>query len=316
MITEEESLLIKLILKLQEPIPQYVLGCIPTIATIGTAPDDGLIRKILWMLRCLGCPFTGLFYFCNIGTDEIAMSAYWLQSRNFVVKKGCIRFRPFGHHSMELLPNPDQEEIMRECIAEASILDRLSSLASAYYILVGIFAGLARAIGPCIRGDWPYIPIALAWTLPAIYVRVLGGKVVFKDPRKKLGDDAIFVMALEEDKFNAKNAHAVLTIVLSVVIPWTSVFLAYFTPPIGFGCRSKYLTVFCSIWTFNSIIAYIFHIRGEKTVSGNRFIYCLFCTSGAIIAVLFTVLAFLSNSPSWWIKLFGETCDNSKACTP
>jgi len=315
MVTEEESSLLNLILKLQEPVPQYVIGCLPTIATIGTAPDDGLIRKILWMLRCLGCPFTGLFYFCNVGYDEIKMSAYWLTSRSFIAEKGGIRYRPFGHHAKEILPTPDQEEIMKECIAEASILDRLSSIASAYYILVGIFAGVARAIGPCVKGDWPYIPLALAWTLPAIYVRVLGGKVVFKDPRKRLGDDAIFVMALEEDKFNAKNAHAVLTVVFSIVTPWISVFLAYFTQPMGFGCRSKYLTVLCSIWTFNSIIAYISHIRGEKIVSGNKYIYCLFCVSGAIIAVLFTVLGFLSNSPSWWVKLFGEICDNSNACT-
>jgi len=315
MITEEESLLLKLILKLQEPVPQYVLGCLPTIATIGTAPDDGLIRKILWMLRCLGCPFTGLFYFCNIGSDEIAMSAYWLTSRSFMAEKGgIIRYRPFGHHAMEFLPTLDQEELMKECIAEASILDRLSSLASAYYILVGIFAGIARAIGPCIRGDWSYIPLALAWTLPAIYVRVFGGKVVFKDPRKRLKDDGIVVRALEEDKFNAKNAHTVLTITFSIVVPWISVFFAYFTQPIGFGCRSKYLTVLCSIWTFNSIVAYISHIKGEKIVSGNKYIYCLFCTSGAIIAVLFTVLAFLSNSPSWWIKLFGISCDTSKTC--
>ncbi|CAG8750238.1 7826_t:CDS:1, partial [Funneliformis mosseae] len=34
----EKSHVLKLIGKLQEPVPQYILGCLPAIATIGVAP--------------------------------------------------------------------------------------------------------------------------------------------------------------------------------------------------------------------------------------------------------------------------------------
>src|ERR1700722_8698897 len=164
-----------LIQTLQEPAPQYVLGCIPAIATVGTAPDSGLGYKMLWIFRCLGCPFSGLFYFINIShNDSIAMSTYWLTSDQFMIRNECgISYRPFGHYAMEIEANDQDETVIKllnECMAEASVLDRLSSLASAYYILVGIIAGLIKAIhiGPCNEEDWPYLPLALAWTVPAI----------------------------------------------------------------------------------------------------------------------------------------------------
>src|SRR3954451_18271282 len=143
-LSPSELSLAKFIVKLQNLVPQYVLGCIPAVATIGATPVDGLPNKLLWMLRCLSCPFTGLFYFWNIGNIDRAMNAYWLDSRNFIEIKGDeVKYRLIGHHAKELVKSSitlDQKDYMRECIAEASVLDRLSSLASAYYILIGIFA--------------------------------------------------------------------------------------------------------------------------------------------------------------------------------
>ncbi|CAB4398510.1 unnamed protein product [Rhizophagus irregularis] len=342
----EETLLLNLIFKLQDPIPQYVLGCLPAIATIGAAPDNGLMNKLIWIFRSLGSPFSGLFYFCNI--NEKGMCAYWLPSDSFIQNGNTILYRPFGHHAMELDLTPNQKKYMRECIAEATVLDRLSSLASAYYIIVGIFAGIARATGavgnPCIIKDWPYIPLALAWTIPVICVRVFNGRVVFKDPRHKFyfeepkeeeseeseeertEKDEIEIMEikveengrneskrirvkkLKEDMLNSKIAHTMLTAAFSVLMPWMAVFMAYFTKPIGFACRSKYLTVVCSIWTINSLLAYILHLRGEKSVSGHKYIHGWFCLCGVIITILFTLLGLLSNTQLWWINLFGNSC--------
>jgi hypothetical protein len=279
----EETLLLNLIFKLQDPIPQYVLGCLPAIATIGAAPDNGLMNKLIWIFRSLGSPFSGLFYFCNI--DQNGMCAYWLPSDSFIQNGNPISYRPFGHHAMELDFTPDQKKYMRECIAEATVLDRLSSLASAYYILIGIFAGIANATcslgNTCTIKDWPYIPLALAWTLPVICVRVFNGRVVFKDPRHKFqfeelkeedGEESeeernekdeieieiisevkddergrnenkkIRVKKLKDDMLNSKIAHTILTAAFSILMPWMAVLLAYFTKPIGFACRSKFLT--------------------------------------------------------------------------
>ncbi len=81
----------------------------PAVATIGTAPYNGLIQKLLWIFRCLCCPFTRLFYFCNIKSDPIAMCAYWFSTKHFVHAHGNnvqgnfqgdqIEYRPFGHYA-------------------------------------------------------------------------------------------------------------------------------------------------------------------------------------------------------------------------
>ncbi|RIA85798.1 hypothetical protein C1645_781140 [Glomus cerebriforme] len=306
--------LTKFVRSLQDPAPQYVLGCLPAIATIGAAPDNGLINKLLWIFRCLGCPFTGLFYSCNINSDPISMSTYWLASDQFIKNGNKIPFRPVGHYSMEIAAKEQDEiviKLLNECIAESSVLDRLSSLASAYYIFVGVLAGITKAIriGPCTEEDWPYLPLALAWTLPAIYKRVFGGKMVVNDPRNTLRDMLIIVRELPHNKKSAQDAQVLITFVLfSLMIPWISVLLAYFTRPMGYGCRSKFLTVLCSIWSFNSIIAYISHISGEKFVSGNRLINGWFCLSGVIISILLIMLGLLSHTQTWWVDLFGDSC--------
>ncbi|RIA96700.1 hypothetical protein C1645_815009 [Glomus cerebriforme] len=320
--------IINFIHSLQEPVPQYVLGCIPAIATMGAAPSSGLLNKLLWIFRCLGCPFTGLFYYCNINNNPIAMSAYWLDSDQFVKKENGnenveskIKYRPVGHYAMDIASEKEQEEnvvkLLRECIAESSVLDRLSSLASAYYIFVGILIGITKAInaGQCTGSDWPYLPLLLAWTLPAIYKRVFGGKMVVNDPSVILrggGNTKELVVRVKELQYNkksAQDARVIITLVLfSMIIPWITVLLAYFTRPVGYGCRSKYITVLCSIWSLNSFVAYVSHISGEKFVSGNRFMNGWFCLCGVIIAILIIILGLLSHTQSWWIDLFGNVC--------
>ncbi|GBC09357.1 hypothetical protein RclHR1_00880011 [Rhizophagus clarus] len=319
-----------LIHTLEDPAPQYVLGCIPVIVTIGSAPDNGLGNKLLWILRCLGTPFTGLLYTLNIKNDLMPMTTYWLNSNRFKEDGKTIPFRPFGHHAKEIILSDQDPQVIKsleECIAEASPLDRLSSLASTYYVFVGIFAGLTKAmhIGHCTEEDWPYLPLALAWTLPAVYKRVLGGKVVVRDPRERLeilerdpceriekseNKAYIVVRDILDHVKNPKDASIfVITFVLfSLIIPWITVPLAYFSRPIGYGCRSKYLSLLCSIWTLNSTLAYISHVLGEKTVYSRRFLNIWFYFSGIIVAILLLLLALLSRTRSWWVDLFGESC--------
>src|SRR5688572_3805114 len=102
-----------------------------------------------------------------------------------------------------------------------------------------------------------------------------------------------------------------LTATASIVIPWITVILAYFTRPIGYGCRSIYLTGICSVWTLNSLIAYILHVKGEENVFGYQSIHGLFCISGAAVAVFLFLLGLLSHTPEWWVHMFGHACDTS-----
>ncbi|CAG8649661.1 19084_t:CDS:2 [Cetraspora pellucida] len=268
---------------IQNPIPHYVLVCLPAVATIGTSPYTTFKKKIFWTLRCLGCPFTGLFYSCNTANNDTAICAYWLSSVHFRVNGNenntspiC---RPVGHYSMIINPTTEQKVKMSHCVSNPSMLERVSSGVSFYYICVGIFIGISRVIGPCTQADWPYISLALGWTLPAVLKRVRGGKVVINDPRRVLEDEQILVNRypkIDVDDKNVTDTHVTLTAFASILIPWIVVLLAYFTPPVGFGCRSKFLSVLCSIWTVNSIIAYFYHIFGkEKYVSELVSLLCL-----------------------------------------
>ncbi|CAG8694952.1 5346_t:CDS:1 [Dentiscutata erythropus] len=311
---------------LQTPAPQYVIGCLPVIITIGVAPDNGCVRRLLWILRCLGCPFTGIFYHCNIMNDETLMCVYWLSSGHFIEENGDRSSRrPVGHHSMLIVLSPKQIEYVNECISEASILDRFSSILSAYYIIVGIFVAMYRMLGTCTPQDWPYFPLSLSWTLPAIYKRVYGGKIIANDPRKIFlstdnNDSNNIIDKIHLKKYSISDkkrldTYVIITALFTIIIPWTTVILAYFTPPKGFGCRSKYLTVVCTIWSFNSILAYFYHkFKGEKDVNGDIKIHSWFCFCGVLIAILLILLALLSHTTSWWVTAFGEACDISNVC--
>ncbi|CAG8745241.1 23863_t:CDS:1, partial [Dentiscutata erythropus] len=305
---------------IQNPIPQYVLVCLPAAATIGTSPYSSLKKKMFWLLRCLGCPFTGLFYSCNTADNTITKCIYWLSSKHFRTKgeesNSSPFCRPVGHFSMIVDPTEEQKERMGHCVSNPTLLERISSGVSFYYICAGMFVGISRIIGPCSEEDWPYIPLALAWTLPAVVKRIRGAKIVIKDPRKELQEnEQILVFKHPETDVDDKNntdAHVFITALASIVIPWIVVLLAYFTAPIGFGCRAKFLSILCTIWTINSTIAYLYHMFGkEKYVSGSRVINGIFCASGCIISILLFILGLLSYSTSWWTSLFGQICDIS-----
>jgi hypothetical protein len=55
----EKEVHLDLIRRLLNPIPQYALGCLPTIVIVGATPREKFAEKLAWVFRCLGCPFTG-----------------------------------------------------------------------------------------------------------------------------------------------------------------------------------------------------------------------------------------------------------------
>ena len=141
-------------------IPQYVLGVLPAIAILGSSPENGLINKFLYLFCSLGSPFSGLFYYLNVKNEKLKMSLYWLEPGNFVKKENLVsgesnpkklelKYKPFGCHAKKIILNDQQRKIIEECAAETSILDRFSPLVPIYYIIIGIFAAISRAFGPC-----------------------------------------------------------------------------------------------------------------------------------------------------------------------
>ncbi|RIB19882.1 hypothetical protein C2G38_2180700 [Gigaspora rosea] len=137
------------IFTLLEPIPQYVLGCLTTLAILGASPADKFTEKLAWSFRCLGCPFT-------------------------------------GHYAYEI-QNADDEDVKKkveQCTATMSVLDRLSMLISSYFIVVGVLALISKTIGTIDCRGWPYIPTLLSWTILAIWRDAYSGIIVIKDPDK------------------------------------------------------------------------------------------------------------------------------------
>ncbi|CAJ0846877.1 13157_t:CDS:1, partial [Entrophospora sp. SA101] len=263
--SQEGAEIFQTICKLQEPIPQYVLGLIPVVTTLGTSPFGSLIHKLSWIFRCLGCPFTALFYYLNIKDDPVEMCIYWLPAKSFITTdKKILDFRPVGLHVKDMIITSTQKKIIENCTATASVLDRLSSLASAYYITVGIIAGISGVVGPCTLEDWPFLTLLFLWTFGVIMKRTFGtGIVVVKDPEIEL--EGRLIRALEENedikaiqneftergeeftirRFDKNPLHIkfmfTFTALSSMALSWVSVGMAYYTPPIGFFCRSKFL---------------------------------------------------------------------------
>src|SRR5256885_3936401 len=120
-----------------------------------------------------------------------------------------IRYRPFGYHAMELLPTLEQTIIIDECVVISPILEQFSSIASAWYVFSGIVIGIMMVSMPCVRGDWPLISLALAWTVPAIYVRIVYKKVVIKSPKKLFEHDRIEVKELNPEKLNVQKRNVI-----------------------------------------------------------------------------------------------------------
>ncbi|CAG8676033.1 10247_t:CDS:1, partial [Funneliformis caledonium] len=110
-----------------------------------------------------------------------------------------------------------------------------------------------------------------------------------------------------------KRATVTLTALLSIVYPWMTVLIVYFTPPVGYFCRSKYVTVITSIWSFNSALAYFWHIKGESDLimSGEGWLHVWFSTCGFIVAYLLLFLGIFTGYNTLWVDLFGDACDLS-----
>jgi hypothetical protein len=211
----------------------------------------------------------------------------------------------------------DVDTRIDRCTATASVLERLSSLISVYYIIVGVIAGISRATGTIHHCEgWPYIPLLLSWTIPAILRRAFSGNLVVKDPNDefKNGDARVEITMNEDPKRKIHKRFTVMSIALmSITYPWITVLMAYFTPPVGYFCRSKYITIICAIWSFNSALAYLCHLKGEKDLIsfGKGFFHIWFSIWGFIVAILLFVLGLFAKNNKWWVDLFGSSCDTS-----
>ncbi|RIA81101.1 hypothetical protein C1645_865536 [Glomus cerebriforme] len=299
----------QIVYKLLEPIPQYVLGCFPAMLIIGASPMK-FSKKLTWAFLCLGCPFIGLFYVLNV--EKGSRCIYWLSSEYFDTK-----YRPFGIHTMKLRISPEITTCIKRCTAKVSVLERFMSGVSVYYIVIGSLAGISMVTGPIACESWPYIPLLMSWTIPILCWRIFSEDVVVNDPNEEFRDSTeenrriqIIMDDISSDDKNQKRATLAVTAFLSILYPWITVILAYFTPPIGYFCRSKYVTVLCAIWSFNSILACLFHLKGERKLI-DKWFHLWFFVCGAIIAGLLFILALLTNNNQWWVNLFGNSCDVS-----
>ncbi|CAJ0825567.1 1877_t:CDS:2 [Entrophospora sp. SA101] len=164
---------IEVIHKLQEPMPQYVLGLIPVIVTLGAAPFESLITQ--WKCVYIGSQKNILLH----------------------TKEKRLDFRPVGLHVKDMLITSEQKKIFKNCTANASVLDRLSLLASGYYITVGTILGISSMAGQCNNGNWPFLTLSFLWTIPVIVRRT--GIIVVKDPKIELKGHLIRVLEENED---------------------------------------------------------------------------------------------------------------------
>ncbi|CAG8520341.1 3552_t:CDS:2, partial [Racocetra persica] len=248
--TMESSGSSQLIFKLLDPVPQYVLGCLPAIVIIGASPKNRFMVKLAWLFRCLGCPFTG------------AAPKY---NRPFVVNDSQIQ-------------NADVKSNIDQCTATASVLERLSSLAPLYFIVVGVLAGISKTMGTISCQGWPYIPLLLSWTIPAILRRAFSESIIIEKSQIIINED-------QESRTHKRYTVAV-TAFISIFYPWIAVFLAYFTPPIGYYCRRE----------------------NNLTSSSRRYYHIWFAFCGVIVAILLLVLGLLAKNNQWWVDVFGNSC--------
>ncbi|CAG8710264.1 4143_t:CDS:1, partial [Racocetra persica] len=179
---------LKLIRTLLEPIPQYVVGCLLAITIVGASPSNKLRYKLIWLFRCLSCPFIGVFAAINIGGDELSRCIFWLLPKYFVIKGTSTspEYRPVGFYTMKVSENQDKafRKKIELCTAKALVIERFSTLVSVYYIIVGIIAGVSRVLETVLCQDWPYISILLSWTISALCRRAFSKNLVVKDSKK------------------------------------------------------------------------------------------------------------------------------------
>src|SRR3954451_13593847 len=61
------------------PIPQYVLGCLPAIAIT----EGGVSRNVDIGIAMSWLSIYGVALFLNVGKDEVKLCIYWLSSKYF-----------------------------------------------------------------------------------------------------------------------------------------------------------------------------------------------------------------------------------------
>ncbi|CAG8596776.1 4746_t:CDS:2 [Funneliformis mosseae] len=220
-------------MRLLDFLPEYVVSSLSAIAIMGDSPY-GLDEKIMWFFRCFGCPFDGLFHSLNVGGKKESC-CFWL-SRSYFLEEGTD--------------------------AKLPVLERVSLLITSYYIIVGVIEGFSMMKGTIVCKDWAYLPLLFSWTLLSIWKRGIYGIQVVKDPKDFFKNIEIVENNLK-DKLLLR-AKVTITALFSIVYPWVTVLIVYLTPPVGYYCRSKYVTIICSIWSFNSVLAICCHIIGES----------------------------------------------------
>ncbi|CAG8787190.1 13575_t:CDS:1, partial [Racocetra fulgida] len=209
----------------------------------------------------------GVFYAVNIRDKELPLCLFWLPVENFITDEDKEpKYRPVGLYYMEPKEDQDIDEHLDRCTVNVSVIEKFSAGISMYYVSAGVIAGISRTTGSHTCEDWPFIPLLLTWTIPALIRRIISGSLVVKDPRRVFNDTKI-TMVNNPDLRRHKRVTVTLFAFISIALPWLAPFLAYFTPPIGFACRSKYVTTICVIWSFNSILAYLWQLKGERDLT-------------------------------------------------
>ncbi|CAG8543156.1 10474_t:CDS:1 [Acaulospora morrowiae] len=314
---------------LLNPIPQYATASLPALAIMGESPVALFSGKFMWLLRCLGSPFTGLFYSFIIGGRKKDRCIYWLSSNKFklISKDGTKpkepiesgdnnefpeQFRPFGFYACEIDKDNATyiDELVNQCTTTISVLERFSAIVSTYFIIVGTLALISQAQGTtndC--KDWPYFPSLLSWTVPATLIRAIYGVVLIKNPDEIVNEHQITITINDENR-SYKRFTVVVTAFISIIYPWITLFLIFLKPPIGYGCRSKFVTIICVIWTLNNILAIISHCKGEKNLKCG-ILHIWFSLCGIVVIILLILLGFLANDNEWWVVLFGESCSTA-----
>ena len=95
---------------------------------------------------------------------------------------------------------------------------------------LGIVAAAYATIGPCMFNSgsyvgWPQISIALSWTVPAVIVRIIKGRVVNKIQTKDLKERSIILS--DHPQIKSERIRTAIVALGSVLAPWVTIVLAY-----------------------------------------------------------------------------------------
>ncbi|CAG8704209.1 23244_t:CDS:2 [Gigaspora margarita] len=137
--------------------------------------------------------------------------------------------------------------------------------------------GISKAAGPCMDDksleDWPYLLLLFIWTLPIIYIRIRKGRVVDRVLEGLLHDPPNTDLPLNDH--NNKQAHASITALAAVVLPWLAVVIAYYTRPIGFFCWNN--EYYLQNISKNNLDIYVLRIKDSTKLESKK--NCIFISS-------------------------------------